>query len=482
MDAVLVEEDDGDDITADDVDRKNIPYEADGQTKVIDRLPHMQTSSGQWRKVDAYGYFYVITSKRPEHCVITMWKEWQRSNASIRRRGLTEMKKLVDENATLLTQEVAVETLLQESKEKKRVDAIDKEKQKDLRVYRAQLKGDAKMQQDLDKEKAKRSYTWKCSKCKKTHTNYRCNVCENTLCSTCFNIDGNPCKCAEEGWEESVTALGPEVAPAPVELQPSQDEETVVAGVAHSEQKGTEPRRQEFVNPSTSSFSTKVANINQKSLERLGYSTIAEWLKADPARVYIGRAVNAGTNAGMPESKWRNTFSVKDHGRVNCLRKYKDYILRGIDQKGQPHGLLEDLEELRGKTLRCWCEPSRCHGHILLELLSERTTKTAGACSATHSSSDNIEAGKVVGIPSGLPTNKNASTLMKKQSWWPDNWGVAKEEAEEWKEDYWIKGQQGRNSFVWGRVHNVARDKLYRPCLANRNLVVKRSWVKSALP
>ena len=78
----------------------------------------MQTASGQWRKVDAYGNLYVSSSKRPEHCVITMWKEWQRSNAAIRRRGLTEMKRLVDENATLLTQEVAVETLLQESKEK----------------------------------------------------------------------------------------------------------------------------------------------------------------------------------------------------------------------------------------------------------------------------------------------------------------------------------------------------------------------------
>ena len=101
VDEELLEDEQDEDIVAVDVESNNIPYEADGQTKVIDRHAHMQTSSGQWRKVDAYGNFYVSTSERPEHCVITMWKEWQRSNAAIRRRGLTEMKRLVDENATL---------------------------------------------------------------------------------------------------------------------------------------------------------------------------------------------------------------------------------------------------------------------------------------------------------------------------------------------------------------------------------------------
>ena len=167
VDEELLEDDRGDDFDAADIEKKNIPYEADGQTKVIDRHAHIQTSSGQWRKVDAYGNFFVNASKRPEHCVITMWKEWQRSNAAIRRRGLTEMKKLVDENATLLTQEVAVETLLQESTEKRRIDAIDKEKQKDLMVYRAQLAREAKAQRELDSKK--KQYLWKCTKCKKNH-------------------------------------------------------------------------------------------------------------------------------------------------------------------------------------------------------------------------------------------------------------------------------------------------------------------------
>ena len=80
------------------------------------------------------------------------------------------MKGLVDENATLLTQEVAVETLLQETAERKRVDAIDKEKQKDLRAYRAQLNREAKAQKDLDDKR--KGYSWNCTKCKRTHTDF----------------------------------------------------------------------------------------------------------------------------------------------------------------------------------------------------------------------------------------------------------------------------------------------------------------------
>ena len=61
------------------------------------------------------------------------------------------MKKLVDENASLLTETIVVETFLQEDKEKKCVDAIAKEKQEDLRAYKAQLKREAKAQQEIGK-------------------------------------------------------------------------------------------------------------------------------------------------------------------------------------------------------------------------------------------------------------------------------------------------------------------------------------------
>ena len=68
VDEKTLEDEQEDVLSEADVANKNIPYEADGQTKTINKLLHMQTIGGQWRKVDAYGNFFVRTSKRPEHC------------------------------------------------------------------------------------------------------------------------------------------------------------------------------------------------------------------------------------------------------------------------------------------------------------------------------------------------------------------------------------------------------------------------------
>ena len=68
--------------------------------------------------------------------------------------------------------------------------------------------------------------------------------------------------------------------------------------------------------------------------------------------VYIGRP-----------SKWGNPFTIgKDGTRKEVIAKYRKWILT------QPE-LLRHLEELRGKTLGCWCSPLACHGDVLIELL-----------------------------------------------------------------------------------------------------------------
>ena len=78
--------------------------------------------------------------------------------------------------------------------------------------------------------------------------------------------------------------------------------------------------------------------------------------------VYIGRAMNRG-GWNLKKSKWANPFTVKDCGSVEeAVKKYKKYILGNEE-------LLSQLEELRGKTLGCWCAPGPCHGDILVELL-----------------------------------------------------------------------------------------------------------------
>ena len=76
--------------------------------------------------------------------------------------------------------------------------------------------------------------------------------------------------------------------------------------------------------------------------------------KKEKYDVYIGRP-----------KKWGNPFSIgKDGTREEVVEKYRSWI------KNQPD-LLNDLHELKGKTLGCWCSPQACHGDILKELADE---------------------------------------------------------------------------------------------------------------
>jgi len=75
--------------------------------------------------------------------------------------------------------------------------------------------------------------------------------------------------------------------------------------------------------------------------------------------VYIGRP-----------SKWGNPFTIgRDGSRAEVIEKYRDYILNNLE-------LLACLQELRGKTLGCWCAPQPCHGDVLVELVN--ATETTG--------------------------------------------------------------------------------------------------------
>ena len=83
-------------------------------------------------------------------------------------------------------------------------------------------------------------------------------------------------------------------------------------------------------------MTTKVVNLRHSSYD-----------------VYIGRP-----------DKWGNPFTIGVHGaRSDVIRKYRTYILKRKD-------LLDSLEELRNKTLGCYCKPKACHGDILVELLN----------------------------------------------------------------------------------------------------------------
>jgi len=73
--------------------------------------------------------------------------------------------------------------------------------------------------------------------------------------------------------------------------------------------------------------------------------------KKEPYDIYIGRP-----------KKWGNPFIIgKDGTREEVVEKYREWILR------QPT-LLNDIDELKNKTLGCWCSPNACHGDVLKEL------------------------------------------------------------------------------------------------------------------
>lgn len=121
---------------------------------------------------------------------------------------------------------------------------------------------------------------------------------------------------------------------------------------------------------------TSVVSIKKKYLLEDNYSSLLEWLD-DPSHIYIGRNMTFYV-PGANKSKWHNPFKVAKPGKTykntsglnkrytldESLVMYKEYVLNNKE-------LMDSIEELRGKTLGCWCKPNRCHGDVLVEILDE---------------------------------------------------------------------------------------------------------------
>ncbi len=64
------------------------------------------------------------------------------------------------------------------------------------------------------------------------------------------------------------------------------------------------------------------------------------------------------TYVGRP-SKWGNPFVIEvDGDRREVIWKFEKYLLASP--------LMNDLDELRGKDLVCFCAPEQCHADSLL--------------------------------------------------------------------------------------------------------------------
>jgi len=77
--------------------------------------------------------------------------------------------------------------------------------------------------------------------------------------------------------------------------------------------------------------------------------------KKEPYDIYIGRP-----------SKWGNPFMIgRDGNREEVIEKYKDYFWSRRD-------LIFAVDELKDKTLGCWCKPKACHGDFLAAVADRR--------------------------------------------------------------------------------------------------------------
>lgn len=82
-------------------------------------------------------------------------------------------------------------------------------------------------------------------------------------------------------------------------------------------------------------------------------------LEKEPNTVYIGRAWGPFKKA----SKWGNPFKIGKDGNIEeVLAKYEGYVIES--------DLYNELPELAGKTLICWCDTDKpCHADVLIKLI-----------------------------------------------------------------------------------------------------------------
>ena len=82
--------------------------------------------------------------------------------------------------------------------------------------------------------------------------------------------------------------------------------------------------------------------------------------------IYVGRTCKRGVNNWQLESSiFKNPFSSKKDGLVECIRKYINHIFLLLEDEEN----LREFMEMKGKALACWCKPKLCHADVLCYIL-----------------------------------------------------------------------------------------------------------------
>ena len=89
-----------------------------------------------------------------------------------------------------------------------------------------------------------------------------------------------------------------------------------------------------------------------------------------PDAVYVGRPSKWGNPYNIGDSKFMLGIPRGDGDKLTreeAIERYR-WRLRATEMGAT---LMEQMDELRGKDLVCWCAPLPCHADVLLELANK---------------------------------------------------------------------------------------------------------------
>lgn len=100
----------------------------------------------------------------------------------------------------------------------------------------------------------------------------------------------------------------------------------------------------------------------------------------------LSKSINGreAVHVGRP-GPWGNPFVVGKHGDAACSVDLYKALLAGLLRVGADPDIAalartrrfvaENVDELRGKNLACWCKPGApCHANVLLEVANRKRT------------------------------------------------------------------------------------------------------------
>jgi hypothetical protein len=118
-------------------------------------------------------------------------------------------------------------------------------------------------------------------------------------------------------------------------------------------------------NKSSNRVCVKVGNLRKLYGPDINFK---KWLE-NSNNIYVGRYGRIFIDKiifNYKGSKWANPYTIKQYNLDECIRLYKEYIIKKIETDSN-----YNLDELRNKTLGCWCNPKdKCHVDVLLSLLN----------------------------------------------------------------------------------------------------------------